>query len=295
MSLNHYYVYVYLDPRKKGNYEYGKYVFEYEPYYVGKGNGDRYITHLRKAKRTSDVNYSDICNPHMTRRTRNILDEKLEPIILLVSKELEEQEAYDKEKEYIQKIGRSVVCKGPLTNLCKGGAINSGHIVPEERKKKISQTLKNHPNREDLNKRCSKGWFKQGRVPHNKGKHMWSPEDIGYFSKKRKAWWEGLTKEEQKNHTRKVQESRKINNYRHSEEAKQKMSKASLGKKKSASHCIAIGKASAAAWLLTSPTNISFKVVNLKQYCSKEFSDIRHMYKYIRRPKGYKGWKAERI
>ena len=40
------YVYVYLDPRKPGKFIYNDFSFEFEPFYVGKGYGDRAFGHL---------------------------------------------------------------------------------------------------------------------------------------------------------------------------------------------------------------------------------------------------------
>ena len=56
-----FYVYVYLDPTKPGNYVYGKYWFNYMPFYIGKGNGDRVYDHLL---------YGNKCNKHFNRKIK---------------------------------------------------------------------------------------------------------------------------------------------------------------------------------------------------------------------------------
>ncbi len=48
-NTNKFYVYIYLDPRKKGNFIYGEYEFNYEPFYVGKGSNNRCYNHLLKS------------------------------------------------------------------------------------------------------------------------------------------------------------------------------------------------------------------------------------------------------
>ncbi len=41
-SMNNFYTYIYLDPRKPGTFIYDNmFEFEYEPFYVGKGKGNR--------------------------------------------------------------------------------------------------------------------------------------------------------------------------------------------------------------------------------------------------------------
>ena len=51
-----FYVYVYTDPRKdNGPYKYGEYEFEYEPFYVGKGIGNRKNNHLNEATKNLNM------------------------------------------------------------------------------------------------------------------------------------------------------------------------------------------------------------------------------------------------
>ncbi len=49
------YVYIYFDPRKKGEYQIDNIIYEFEPIYVGKGINKRYKKHLSLYKNTIHV------------------------------------------------------------------------------------------------------------------------------------------------------------------------------------------------------------------------------------------------
>jgi len=72
-----YYTYIYLDPRKMGNYQYDDLIFKYEPFYVGKGMRDRKYDHLNSA-----IKGKDLGNPHKFYKILKILKVNKRPIIL---------------------------------------------------------------------------------------------------------------------------------------------------------------------------------------------------------------------
>ena len=126
---NVFYVYIYLDPRKPGSYQYGDYLFDYEPFYVGKGKGRRIRDHR-----------SDKSDTYKVKRIQKILREGFELIYFKVQEELIECQSFRLEMELIKTIGRYGLGTGPLTNLTDGGEGASGHITSVETKKKISES-----------------------------------------------------------------------------------------------------------------------------------------------------------
>jgi len=122
---NKFYVYVYLDPRKKSNYKYGEFEFDFEPFYVGKGSGFRDKCHL------NEYNLNFISS-YKNNKIKKILSENLSPIIIRVKKNLLENDAFNLEVELIRLIGRNDLGLGPLTNLTNGGDGISGYKFSDD-------------------------------------------------------------------------------------------------------------------------------------------------------------------
>ena len=144
MQNKRFYVYIYLDPRKKGHYCYKNISFLYEPIYVGKGTGTRKISHLKCINKHG--------NPYFGNKLHKIASEfskqEMQKYILIFGSLLEEQEAFDLETDLIEEIGRHDLKLGSLTNLTDGGDGASGVVVSEETKQKLSEVNKgeNNPN-----------------------------------------------------------------------------------------------------------------------------------------------------
>lgn len=127
-----YYVYLLLDSSKTGKYQYGDFVFNHEPFYVGKGKGYR-IKNTTKDLRS---------NLFKTRKVKKLLENNIEIIKIKLFDNITEEESFEKEKMLIETIGRRDLKKGPLTNLTDGGEGTSGFVYTEETliKRSISQT-----------------------------------------------------------------------------------------------------------------------------------------------------------
>lgn len=130
---NDFYVYIYLDPRKPGEYFYEDLKFDFEPFYVGKGKGNRIFRHTYLFK--------DEVNNYKINKIKKIKSLKLNPIILKLVDNLNETMAFEKEKEIILKIGR--LENGPLVNFSDGGEGQSGYRHTENDKKRIGTGVKN--------------------------------------------------------------------------------------------------------------------------------------------------------
>lgn len=116
------YIYAYLDPRKPGEFKFGNYIFEFEPFYVGKGKTttvyNRMYRHLEFVKNRG-IDLTN--NQYKFNLIKQILDENLEPIIIKVEENLTEENAFNLEKLLIEIIGTRINMKGSLVNISTGG------------------------------------------------------------------------------------------------------------------------------------------------------------------------------
>lgn len=122
-----FYVYIYYHPQTK------------QPFYVGKGSGDRYKKHLTETKNTTE-NYKKWA---YIQGLRNL---GLEPIIEKVFNTDNEELAYDEEERLIRHYGRQGIDKGGiLTNICENSRPpRRASPLTEEHKRKISEAHKGH-------------------------------------------------------------------------------------------------------------------------------------------------------
>jgi hypothetical protein len=128
--MEDYYVYVYLDPRKPGVFNYGGIEFPFEPFYIGKGTRGRCYSGIRDKKSSRKVS-----------KINSIIKGGEFPIIMKIEEGLTNKESQEKEITYIKKIGRMDLELGPLTNMTSGGDGGLGLKHSEEWKKILSKPI----------------------------------------------------------------------------------------------------------------------------------------------------------
>jgi len=128
--MENYYIYIYLDPRKPGIFNYDDLQFEFEPFYVGKGTRGRCFSGIRDKKSSRKVS-----------KINSIIKDGEFPIIIKIVEGITNKESQILERITISKIGRADSNEGPLTNMTSGGDGGLGMKHSEEWKKVLSKPI----------------------------------------------------------------------------------------------------------------------------------------------------------
>jgi hypothetical protein len=112
-----YYVYALLDPRNKGNFKFGRFTFDFEPFYIGFGKKDRDLQHLKEAFIYNPTKRSPKLDKIRAIRSKSNKDY----IPIRLYNNITKSSAKRLEIIIISIIGRLDQNKGPLTNLTRGG------------------------------------------------------------------------------------------------------------------------------------------------------------------------------
>lgn len=109
-----YFVYIYLNQLKEGEWRFKEYVFNYQPFYVGKGKKKREKSHLYPCN-LKNKSYKNNIIKKIIKKTGE------EPIHFRIYENLTNEEAVKIETELIEHFGRIDAKNGILTNLTDGG------------------------------------------------------------------------------------------------------------------------------------------------------------------------------
>lgn len=102
---DHYYVYVYLDTQRE------------EAIYVGKGSGERAVTHLNPVKRRQKA----VSHLPFYRRLTKMLAAGNVPLVVIYTQSPVEGDIFIQESSLIQKLGQRTEGTGTLWNISRGG------------------------------------------------------------------------------------------------------------------------------------------------------------------------------
>lgn len=161
--MNEFYVYGYFEP---GNGE---------PFYIGKGKGDRAWVHLNPSVYKKKSRFYN--------KLRKLLDSDQKPDITLIQQGLSEDAAFTLECDLIQRYGRLDLTTGCLTNHTDGGEGQTGAIRSEAScLKQASSMLGKNRNLSDSERERRSKMMRD----NNPGGWIRSPEDLANLSRNRK-------------------------------------------------------------------------------------------------------------
>jgi hypothetical protein len=274
-----YYVYIYLDPRKKSKYIFGDYIFNYEPIYVGKGKGYQDTSHFRYSRKKSKIKgMKQII-------LRELFENNLKPIIIRVLSNISEEEAFDWECEYIKSIGRLCDKSGPLTNLTNGGEglksifITEEHLINQSKRSKHNNYAKGLHHTEETKKKISES--NKGLKRSEKTKNLVRLSKIGKKRIFTNVW---------KNNISKSRIGKK-----QSEETKKKISVKNKGRKMTSDNIKKMLISKGKIYIFIDPKGIIYSdVVNVKDFCIIHNLNISTIYDFLngRTKKMKSGWKC---
>jgi len=162
--MNNFYIYIYLDPRKPGKYEYGDYCFLYEPFYIGKGKG----------RRLNDNSHRSVYFKNKINKIRNC---GLEPNVIKLFENITEEKSFILESDLINLVGRKDLDKGSLINFTDGGEGSTGWVCSEEVRKKHSKRMMGENN--PMFGKCKKNSPVYGNHHSNKTRKYLSEINFG--------------------------------------------------------------------------------------------------------------------
>lgn len=148
-----YYVCIYLNPLKPGNYNFKKFHFDYEPFYIGLGKNKRMDCHLYEAKYNKMKSFKDNI-------ILEILKNNIEPIRYKLYENITFYTSKRLEKYLIKLIGRRDLKKGTLVNLTDGGEGSINYIQSEKSISKMIKTI-GDSRKGELNSNYGKIWSKE--------------------------------------------------------------------------------------------------------------------------------------
>lgn len=161
-----FYVYIYLDPTKPGNYIYKDLIFQYEPFYVGIGKGGRYLSHIKESYNKN--------NNLKLNKIRKILKLGLTPLIIKIYNNITREEVIKIEIDIITFFGKKID-NGILTNITDGGDGGITWVNKHHNKGKKLEEIVGKFKAEKIKKKLSDlGKLRVGNLNSNYGNHKLS-------------------------------------------------------------------------------------------------------------------------